>query len=201
MGKGKKILIGIIIAIIIIVLAIIGTYYIAFKPKVETAPITQMTQVDKITIANKFKAVEDIAKSGVKKQANVELTSPELTTMAAEVVSKSPTAKKYITGVKVATDKNHLVLYVTGALNKVSSQAKINFTVKSENGNAVLHYEGGKVGFINIPESEILSRIPNNNYITVDKQDGDIIINPKEKDGLNISDMKINKSNLNIQFN
>ena len=185
MGKGKKILIGLISIIIILIIAVIGIYFVSFRPKVETTPVNGTVHVDTVAIAKKFIPSDiKINKNGVSATSNVKLNSSELTNLAAYAVSKSPTATKYITGLKVAT-----------------SQAKINFSVKSENGSAVLHYDGGKVGFISIPKSLIFDKLKSNNYIHIDKNNGDITINPQEIKGLNIKDISVNKSDLDIQLN
>ncbi|MFR5265530.1 cytochrome c oxidase assembly factor Coa1 family protein [Clostridium sp.] len=203
MGKGKKILIGLISIIIILIIAVIGIYFVSFRPKVETTPVNGTVHVDTVAIAKKFIPSDiKINKNGVSATSNVKLNSSELTNLAAYAVSKSPTATKYITGLKVATDNNnHLVVYVTGKLNNIPSQAKINFSVKSEDGSAVLHYDGGKVGFISIPKSLIFDKLRSNNYIHIDKNNGDITINPQEIKGLNIKDISVNKSDLDIELN
>lgn len=203
MGKGKKILIGLISVIIILVIVIVGVYFVSFRPKVETTPVNGTVQVNTVAIAKKFIPSDiKLSKDGVSATSNVKLNSSELTNLAAYAVSKSPTATKYITGLKVATDNNNkLVVYVTGKLNNIPSQAKIDFSVKPEDGSAVLHYDGGKIGFLSIPKSLIFDKLRSNNYIQVDKSNGDITINPQEIKGLNISNISVNKSDLDIQLN
>lgn len=203
MGKGKKILIGLISVIIILVIVIVGVYFVSFRPKVETTPVNGTVQVNTVAIAKKFIPSDiKLSKDGVSATSNVKLNSSELTNLAAYAVSKSPTATKYITGLKVATDNNNkLVVYVTGKLNNIPSQAKIDFSVKPEDGSAVLHYDGGKIGFLSIPKSLIFDKLRSNDYIHVDKSNGDITINPQEIKGLNISNISVNKSDLDIQLN
>lgn len=203
MGKGKKILIGLISIIIILIIVIVGVYFVSFRPKVETTPVNGTVQVNTVAIAKKFIPSDiKLSKDGVSATSNVKLNSSELTNLAAYAVSKSPTATKYITGLKVATDNNNkLVVYVTGKLNNIPSQAKIDFSVKPENGSAVLHYDGGKIGFLSIPKSLIFDKLRSNDYIHVDRSNGDITINPQEIKGLNISNISVNKSDLDIQLN
>lgn len=202
MKKGKKILTSIIVIIIILILAVVGIYFISFKPKVQTTPVSGNVPVNVAAIAKKFIPSDiKLTSNGINATSNVKLTSPELTNLAAYAVSKSPAATKYVTGVKVATENNKLAVYVTGQLHDVSSQAKLNFSVKSQDGSAVLHYEGGKIGFLSIPQSLIFDKLKSNNYITVDKANSDIIVNVKKLKGLSITNMSVNNSDLDIVLN
>lgn len=202
MKKGKKILIGTISTIVILIIIIIGIYFISFKPKVETTPITGTDEVNPTAIAKDFDSSDiKITKDEVTGTSNVKLTSPELTNLVAYAISKSPAATKYVTGVKVDTDNNNkLAVYVTGEVNNISSQAKIDFSIKSQDGSAVLHYDGGKVGFIPIPKSAVFSKLESNGYIQVNKDNGDITINPKDMAGLNIENISVNESELDLKL-
>lgn len=203
MKTGKKILIGIISIIVILIIIICGVYFVSFRPKVETTPVNGTVHINPISIAKKFIPSDiKISNEGISATSDVKLTSPELTNLAAYAISKSPTATKYVTGVKVDTDDNNkLVVYVTGKLNNIPSQAKVDFSVQSKDGSAVLHYDGGKVGFISIPKSLIFSKLRDNNYIQVNENDGDITINPQKIKGLNIKSISVNKSDLDLQLN
>lgn len=202
MGKGKKILTSIIIIIVVLILAIVGIYYVSFRPKVETTPVSANVPVNVAAIAKKFVPSDiSLSSNGISATSNVKLTSPELTNLAAYAVSKSPSATKYITGIKVSPENNNLDVYVTGKLDNVSSQAKLTFSVKSQDGSAVIHYEGGKVGFLSIPQSLIFDKLKSNDAITVDKAKGDIIVNVEKLKGLSVTNMSVNNSELDIDLN
>ncbi|WP_297522378.1 hypothetical protein [uncultured Clostridium sp.] len=201
-----KILIGIIIAILIIIGVLFGIYFAAFRPSVETTSVADAGQINISSIAQKF-TPQDIVKSigintnDINGTKTVKLNSKDLSNLAAYAVSKSPAATKYVTGVKVEPKGKKLDLYLTTKVHGVPSQAKLIFNVKSENGKGVLHYDSGKVGFIPIPQSILFDKLRDNGYITVNKNNGTITINPAAEKGLNIAKMNISNSELNLELN
>ncbi|MGL4450909.1 MAG: hypothetical protein ACRCTZ_06940 [Sarcina sp.] len=199
MGKGAKILIGIIIVILILIGVLAGVYYISFRPSVKT---TAVNGASIATVEQKFNPQElGLNANSINGKKDVQLNSQDLSNLAAYAVSKSPSASKYITGVMVEPIAgNKLNVYVTGKLKGISSQAKLIFNVKSENGNGVLHYDGGKVGFISIPQSVVFDKLRNNGYVTVNDQTGDITINSTNINGANINNMSVNNSGLNLEL-
>lgn len=194
-----KIIVGIIIAIVIIVVAALAVYFVAFTPKVQTTSINAVNEQEIQGIAQKF-SPEALASNiqTVNGKKEISLTTEDLSNIAAYAVSKSPSASKIITGVKVQPEGNNVVLYATGKLKGVSSQAKLTFNVTDQNGQPTLKYDNGKVGFITIPESEVLSKIPNNQYVTVNPQSGTITVNPDAISGHTIEGINTNNSNLNL---
>ncbi|MGL5614727.1 MAG: hypothetical protein ACRDD2_00620 [Sarcina sp.] len=198
-GKGMKILVGIIIAIVIIVIAGFAVYFVAFTPKVKTTSINAVNQQAVQNVTQKF-SPEALANNvqTVNGKKQISLTTEDLSNVAAYAVSKSSSASKIITGVKVQPEGNNVVVYATGKLKGVSSQAKITFNVTDQNGQPTLKYDSGKVGFISIPESEVLSKIPNNQYVTVNPQSGTITVNPDAIAGHTIEGINTNDSNLNL---
>ncbi|MGL4759871.1 MAG: hypothetical protein ACRC6T_03340 [Sarcina sp.] len=203
MKKGPKIFIGIIIFIAIVIAILVGIYYAEFRPKVETTAVSGVSEVSVSSVAQKFTPQSiGINTKDLKENKDVKLNSKDLSNLAAYAVSKSPSASKYITGVKVQPAKdNKLDVYLTGKVKGVESQAKLTFNVKSENGKGVLHYDGGKVGFISIPQSMIFDKLRDNGYINVNKQTGDITINSTTANGLNIDNMHVSNSELNLALN
>ncbi|MGL4655218.1 MAG: hypothetical protein ACRCWM_04930 [Sarcina sp.] len=203
MGKGAKILIGIIVVIVILIGILAGVYYTSFRPSVKTTPVSGASETSVATVAQKFSPAQlGISANDVQGKKDVKLNSQDLSNLAAYAVSKSPSASKYITGVKVEpTTGNKLNVYVTGQVHGVSSQAKLTFNVKSENGKGVLHYDGGKVGFISIPQSAIFDKLKDNGYISVNNQTGDVTINSADANGININGMHVSNSELNLELN
>ncbi|MGL4990921.1 MAG: hypothetical protein ACRC57_07150 [Sarcina sp.] len=200
MKKGTKIFIGIIIFIVVVIALLIGIYYTQISPSVDTTPINN-AQVNVNEIAKKFIPQDiDISLNGISAKSNVQLSSKELTDMAAYAISKSPSAAKYVEGIKVEPNGNNLVLYITAAYKGIPAQAKVVFSVQSVNGNGVLKYDYGNVGFISIPKSIIFNNLDSNEYISINKQDGSITINTDKLKGIKIGNMSINGSNLEIDL-
>lgn len=204
MRKGTKVLIGIIIAIIVILVGLFAVYYVSFKPHTETASVATANESSANAVLQKFtpEYIAQNAKDLGNGKKEITLSSDELSNLVAYTVSQSPSISKYVTGVKIQPENdNEVDMYVTGDLKGVSSQAKLTFEIENKNGQTVLEYESGKVGFISIPENELFSRLHDNNYMTVDSLNGTIAINPAAISGQMISGMNVSNSNLNIIFN
>lgn len=201
MRKGPKIVIGIIIAIVIIIVGIFGIYFVSFKPSVDTTSVATANEEQANSVVKKFTS-QSISQNAVdvgNGKKEVSLTTQELSNVVAYAVSKEPSVSKYVTGVKVQPeDNNKIAVYATGNLKGVSSQAKLNFTISNDNGQTTLQYNGGKVGFVSIPESELFDKIHDNDYITVNKQNGTITINPDAISGQTIDSINANSSKLNV---
>lgn len=204
MKKGVKVLIGIIIALIIIIVGVFVVYYISFKPNTKTVSVATASESSANAVLQKFtpEYIENNAKNLGNGKKEISLSSDELSNLVAYTVSQSPSISKYVTGVKIQPENdNEIDMYVTANVKGVSSQAKLTFEIEKEDGQTVLDYESGNVGFISISENELFSRLRNNNYITVDGQNGTIAINSSAISGQMIAGMNVSNSNLNIIFN
>lgn len=203
MKKGSKIIIGVIIAIVVIIVVAFAVYYISFRPKMKTTSTSTVNVQSVDGSLNKLtpEYINTKAKTLVSGNKEVSLSQNELTNMVAYGVANSPSVSKYVTGVKVEPKGNdEMDVYVTGNLHGVSSQAKLEFEVHNVGGHVVLEYEDGKVGFVEIPEKELFNRLHDNNYITVNRIDDSISINPNIINGQTLVGMNVDKSNLNLVF-
>ncbi|MGL5648402.1 MAG: hypothetical protein ACRDDY_11160 [Clostridium sp.] len=203
MKKGGKVIIGIVIAIIIIVVAIFAVYYISFRPKASTTLVNTASSEMANASLNKLTPEYINTNGAVLPNGNkqVTLSGEELSNIAAYEVSQSPSISKYVTGVKVEPNGNNEIdVYVTGELGGVSSQAKLEFEVQNQQGNVVLEYEDGKVGFVDIPESKLFDRLRDNSYIKVNRANDSIAINSNAINGQTLVGMNVNGSNLNLEF-
>lgn len=184
-NKSKVILIPIII-LIIIILGAFSLYQFSFKPKVPVTPITSEIKVDPLEVALKlipndlnFSLKEIVTKS------NIELSDVDLTNLAILAIQNDPNINDKIEGLKVLIDGKYLNLYIQFKYLNIPLEAKLTFSCFSKNGNGILHYEGGKLGFININKNIIFNNLTSNNAIDVDKANSDIIL--KLKDNYNIT--------------
>lgn len=184
-NKSKVILIPIII-LIIIILGAFSLYQFSFKPKVPVTPITSEIKVDPLELALKlipndlnFSLKEIVTKS------NIELSDVDLTNLAILAIQNDPNINDKIEGLKVLIDGKYLNLYIQFKYLNIPLEAKLTFSCFSKNGNGILHYEGGKLGFININKNIIFNNLTSNNAIDVDKANSDIIL--KLKDNYNIT--------------
>lgn len=184
-NKSKVILIPIII-LIVIILGAFSLYQFSFKPKVPVTPITSEIKVDPLEVALKlipndlnFSLKEIVTKS------NIELSDVDLTNLAILAIQNDPNINDKIEGLKVLIDGKYLNLYIQFKYLNIPLEAKLTFSCFSKNGNGILHYEGGKLGFINIDKNIIFNNLTSNNAIDVDKANSDIIL--KLKDNYNIT--------------
>lgn len=184
-NKSKVILIPIII-LIVIILGAFSLYQFSFKPKVPVTPITSEIKVDPLEVALKlipndlnFSLKEIVTKS------NIELSDVDLTNLAILAIQNDPNINDKIEGLKVLIDGKYLNLYIQFKYLNIPLEAKLTFSCFSKNGNGILHYEGGKLGFININKNIIFNNLTSNNAIDVDKANSDIIL--KLKDNYNIT--------------
>lgn len=184
-NKSKVILIPIII-LIVIILGAFSLYQFSFKPKVPVTPITSEIKVDPLELALKlipndlnFSLKEIVTKS------NIELSDDDLTNLAILAIQNDPNINDKIEGLKVLIDGKYLNLYIQFKYLNIPLEAKLTFSCFSKNGNGILHYEGGKLGFININKNIIFNNLTSNNAIDVDKANSDIIL--KLKDNYNIT--------------
>lgn len=184
-NKRKVILIPIII-LIVIILGAFSLYQFSFKPKVPVTPITSEIKVDPLELALKlipndlnFSLKEIVTKS------NIELSDDDLTNLAILAIQNDPNINDKIEGLKVLIDGKYLNLYIQFKYLNIPLEAKLTFSCFSKNGNGILHYEGGKLGFININKNIIFNNLTSNNAIDVDKANSDIIL--KLKDNYNIT--------------
>ena len=184
-NKSKVILIPIII-LIVIILGAFSLYQFSFKPKVPVTPITSEIKVDPLEVALKlipndlnFSLKEIVTKS------NIELSDDDLTNLAILAIQNDPNINDKIEGLKVLIDGKYLNLYIQFKYLNIPLEAKLTFSCFSKNGNGILHYEGGKLGFININKNIIFNNLTSNNAIDVDKANSDIIL--KLKDNYNIT--------------
>lgn len=203
MSKGKKIGLSIIIAIILIIITLVGTYFVSFKPSITTTPVSQNLNINKIKLLQEI-IPDDIHlnASGITATSNIKLSSNDLTNLTAYALSTSPTAEKYIKGVLIRFDNNKLVLYTTIEYWGIPVQAKIILVPSAKDGTGVLHYESGTVGFLNLPENYIFNTLSaalsDNNYIQINPNTKDIIINFKTLQQLKIKDFKISNDTIDL---
>ncbi|MGL4741831.1 MAG: DUF2140 family protein [Sarcina sp.] len=206
MGKGKKIGFSLIIAIILIIIALVGTYFISFRPTITTTPISQTLNI------NKFKLLKEILpdnielnSSGISATSNIRLTSSDLTNLTAYALSVSPTIEKYVKGVQIGFENNKIILYTTVQYLGIPVQAKIILIPSSKDGSGILHYESGSIGFLSLPQNyifnELSTALSTNDYIQIDPITKDIIINFKTLKQLKINSFKIENDSIDLTFN
>lgn len=194
----------ILIPIIIIIALILGTfalYKYSFEPKVPVTPITSEVKVNPLDMAIKlipnklnFSSNEIITKS------NIELSDSDLTNLALLSIKENPNASDKIDGLKVLIDGNYINLYIQFKYLNIPLEAKLTFSTSAQNGNGILHYEGGKLGFINISKDIVFDNLVSNSVMDVDKANGNLILKFKENYNISITNLKVEGNKVKIEL-
>lgn len=200
MGKAKKIIIGIIIFIIAIAILLVGVYFAEFKPTVATTPINSQVQINEGKLIEKFIPTNvNLSLKGISAESDVKISFEELTNLAAYTISKDANIEKFIKGIKITTENNNLVVYVTVEKFGIPVQAKAVFSVLAQNGDGILHFDSANVGFISIPKNAIFNGLTDNEFVQFNEQSGDIILHPANLNNIEITGLSIQDTNLDMK--
>ncbi len=196
----KKILI-IPIIIITIIASLFITYKVSFEPKVQVTSINSEIPIDTKNLLKKFIPNNiDLNLSGIKLESTVSFSEEEITNLIISFIRSNSIKPEELTGIQTIINDNHLLLYINFNYKGIPLQAISDFTVSVKNNDAVLHYNYGKVGFINIPKSYIFNYIENNSIISKDEVNNDIFISLYKDYGISIKEANLNNSKLNLKF-
>ena len=108
--------------------------------------------------------------------------------------------KENINGILVDIENNEIKLIVNAKYKFIPVEINLMFDCRSEDGDAVLHYKKGNIGFISISKEKIFQGIKENKWIKIDKENGDIIVTLDTIDGLEITDVKAEKDNIELSI-
>ncbi|MGL4876076.1 MAG: hypothetical protein ACRC30_15665 [Clostridium sp.] len=199
----KKFIIGIIIFLVVALLGIFAVYEISFKPKVPVIPADSTISLTEWNLTKKFLPKDvDLSLSQLSATSNTNFSSSELTELFISVVQKSPELSKYVTGLKVKVNSNNTVdLYVNLVYKSIPVQAHLLFTCTAVNGQGVLHYTSGNVGFISISKEILFKYAENNDIFQFNKSEGNIILSFPSIKYLDVQSLSTSDDNLNIKFN
>lgn len=197
----KRGFIAFLITILTITLLIFLTYKISFAPKVKVIPIDSKVELNSKTLIKKFIPKDiDLSLNGVKFNSNVSLNEEEITGIILNSVDKNILIDNNVTGINTVINADQLFLYINFEYKGIPLQAVLNFNTYAKNGNAILHYNYGKVGFINISKSYLSNLIEDNSILKVDNENNNITLSLSKDYGIFIDDTYFKDSSLNIKF-
>lgn len=198
-SKAFKVIISIIVVILIIVFGSLFTYEAYFAPKVPVTSIDTTIEVNPLELALKLLPNKvDLSLNGVKVNSNIELTENQLTDFAILAIQNNQEVQKFVNGLKFNINNNKVTLYVKFTYGGIPLEAQLNFNCLSQNGQAIIHYESGNIGFIKIPASVIFNRLKSNEFITVYPNDQNIALNFKSVKNISINSFTVNGNKLDI---
>lgn len=196
----KKILI-LVILIIIIITSLFITYKVSFEPKVKVTSIDSKISVDTKNLIKKFIPNNlDLNLSGIKLESSVSFSEEEVTNLIISFIKSNSINPKELIGLKTIINNDHLLLYINFNYKGIPLQAVSDFTISVKNNDAVLHYNSGKIGFINIPKSYLFDYIENNSIISKDEVNNNIFISLHKDYGISIKEANLDNSKLNLKF-
>ncbi|MGL4656019.1 MAG: hypothetical protein ACRCWM_09050 [Sarcina sp.] len=201
MSKGKKTLITILVTLLILAIAVVTAYFISFKPKTPTTPITTNVQINELDLAKKFIPQNiDLSFKGISATSDAQFSAQELTNLAIYAINQSPQAAQYITGVQVKIINGNVVIYVTAKYMGIPFEGNVTFEPYAKDGTGVFHYVSGQVGFIPIPKDLIFDNLTDNSIIQFDKTNGNIIFSFSQIKELKIKNIYTKENNIDIVF-
>lgn len=198
-GKAFKIIISIIIIILITIGGTFFTYKSYFAPKVPVTSINSTIEVNPLELALKLipKNV-DFSLGEISANSNIEFTENDLTNFAILAIQQNQHLKDIVTGLKFVISNNTITLYVQFKYSGIPFEAKLNFSCLANNGEAIIHYESGKIGFINIPSSLLFKYLKSNEFINIYPNDSNIALKFAGAKNISINSFKINGNKLSI---
>lgn len=197
----KRGFIAFLITILAILLLIFLTYKISFAPKVKVIPIDSRVELNSKAFIKKFIPKDiNLSLNGIKLNSNVSLSEEEITGLILNSVDKNILIDNNVTGINTVINGDELFLYINFEYKGIPLQAVLNFNTYAKNGNAILHYNYGKVGFINISKSYLSNLIENNSILKVDNDNNNITLSLSKDYGIFVDDTYFKDSSLNIKF-
>ncbi len=198
-SKAFKVIVSIIVIILIILFGSLFTYEKYFSPKVPVTSIDSTIEVNPLELALKLLPNKvDLSLGQLKLNSNIELTENQLTDFAILAVQNNQEIQKFINGLKFNINDNKVTLYVKFTYAKIPLEAQLNFTCLSQDGQAIIHYESGNIGFIKIPASVIFNKLKSNEFITVYPTEQNIALNFKSIKNISINSFTVNGNKLDI---
>lgn len=197
----KRGFIAFLITILTISLLIFLTYKISFAPKIKVIHIDSKVELNSKALIKKFIPKDiDLSLNGIKFNSNVSLSEEEITGIILNSIDKNILIDNNVTGINTVINGDELFLYINFEYKGIPLQAVLNFNTYAKNGSAILHYNYGKVGFINISKSYLSNLIEDNSILKVDNDNNNIILSLSKDYGIFIDDTYFKDSSLNIKF-
>ena len=204
MSKKKSLLripLIILSVILVLLLAVISIYYIWFKPKVEVKPIDSEITINKGDMIKKFIPNDlNFSNKKITATATASFSEEELTDLSIEIFKNIDELKPYLTGSKIYLNDNSLDLYLHLKYKNIPLESKLKFTYSVSDGNAIFHYEEGKVGFFNIPKEILFSRLTETSSVKINSENGDVILTLDDLNVVDITNITIEDNLLKISF-
>ena len=197
-----KKLLGTILSVIVLVSIIVGgVYYIYFYPQTEVKSLDSDISINQLEILKRFIPNNtSFSLNKISVDSDVKFSEDEITDFAILAVRNIEDIKDNITGILINIEKDEIKLVVDAKYKSIPVELNLVFNCRSEDGNAVLHYKKGSVGFFSVSKDKILKNIGENKWLKVDESRGDIIVTLDSIDGLEITNVTTDKDNIELSI-
>ena len=188
--------------IIVLVLALGFTYYFSFYPKNKVTNISDSSNFNSLTLLDKLSKNDlKLSSKEISFETSLTLSKDDLTSIFIDLIKKSNNnLSNLITGLNVDINENKINLIFHLNYNNIPLEGRLVFTPASINGKCVLHYDSGKIGFLNIDKDLIFSKLKSNELVTFDKDNKDIILSMNNLNNVQVNNVKIKDNNIVIEI-
>ncbi|MGL5245473.1 MAG: hypothetical protein ACRC7R_09905 [Sarcina sp.] len=199
--KLKIFIITPLIVLTIFLFSCIGIYHYSFSPKTTVISTNTDVELDNWSLLKKFFPTGfNLSFKELSAESNTLFSEKELTDLFIVAINEMPEIKNYITGLKVDISSPYITIYFHINYKNIPFEGKLIFSCKAEHGKGIFHYEGGKIGFLDIPKNLIFDKLKNTSVIQFDKEKGDIILSFETIKQLDVKNVQIKGHNLQINF-
>lgn len=198
----KTMLISFILSLLFLIGCTFLVYKLSFAPKGTVTLLTEASPIDNRELLKKFIpndinfSIKEIAVS-----SNTSFSSGELTNLAVNTLKDNVDNINYLEGVDLSFEDNLLKVKSHINYRGIPLECNLFFSVKAIDGNGVIKFEKGKLGFISLDPDSFMEYIPQSDFLTLDSQENEIIISLKKDMNIEITEMYINEDNLILNFN
>lgn len=192
--------------IIFICLSLTTTYFLGFYPYKNLLSInTSSSDINLSYLINKLSNSKlNLSSNALSFCTNITLNENDLNDILMNLLKEYNDTTNInnlnITGVNSKIDNNKITILFNASYHKIPFRGHITFTPAFKSNKIMLHLDECKIGFINIRKNIILNKISTNNFINVNFDTNEIILNLDKIPELKIENINITNDNLIITF-
>lgn len=194
------------LTIIFICLSLTTTYFLGFYPYKNLLSInTSSSDINLSYLINKLSNSKlNLSSNALSFCTNITLNENDLNDILMNLLKEYNDTTNInnlnITGVNSKIDNNKITILFNASYHKIPFRGHITFTPAFKSNKIMLHLDECKIGFINIRKNIILNKISTNNFINVNFDTNEIILNLDKIPELKIENINITNDNLIITF-
>lgn len=192
--------------IFFICLSLITTYFLGFYPYKNLSSInTSSPNIGLSYLINKSSNSKlNLSSNAISFSTNINLNENDLNDILMSLLKEYKNIANInnlnITGVNSKIDNNKITILFNASYHKIPFRGHIIFTPTFKSNILILHLDESRIGFINIRKNIILNKISSNNFINVNLDTSEIILNLDKIPEIKIENINLSNDNLTITF-